>query len=110
MICRISSSLKHERVEVFGIPAIYIQQRIDKTAISEGFYAYDIRGDGYGAPACIEQEVTVNFEGTLVMCAELTIPSCNYIKLGNIGEDNYGLDFLSVEMSLQEWIVAALGN
>lgn len=98
-------NIKGELVEVFGIPVLFIQQRIDKSALPDGIWAYDVRhNDMEGDPASIEPHVTVNYYATILTHQALDLGEGNCLMLGNILSDDYGLNFIGDEMSMEDWV------
>ena len=53
---------KYQEVEIFDVPGLFFNGRIDPAAIPEGMYVYDLRGsdDDPGQPITVENHVTVN--------------------------------------------------
>jgi hypothetical protein len=96
-----------EAVELFGKPALFTNNRIDRAEIPEGFYAYDLRHGDSGDPLTVEPIVTVNHAGTVITAEPLEMPSGNdpYIPLGYDG-----LNFTDEELTLDEFITRQGGS
>ena len=83
-------SVDFEAIEFKGEYALVAEQRVDKTAVPEGLYAYDMRhGDDWGEPITIEKDVRVNFHGTIVFNHPIDIPECGYISMNSYEDINY---------------------
>lgn len=75
-----------ESFDILGHPALFTSERVDRSSVPDGYYAYDIRGtddDGGGTPATIESRVMVNFHGTVITRQPLEIPAEGYISLAD---------------------------
>lgn len=59
---------KYQEVEIFDIPGLFSNGRIDPATIPEGMYVYDLRGsdDDPGQPITVENHVTVNHAGSVI--------------------------------------------
>ena len=57
-----------EEVELFGKPALFTNERVDRSTVPKGVYAYDIREtEGFSGIACeIGRHVAVNHWGTVI--------------------------------------------
>ncbi len=68
-------NIKTQIVEVRGIVCEFYDMRIDRTAIPEGKFLYEVAGDGDsgGDPTRIKACVLVNFIGTLICDRELPL-------------------------------------
>jgi hypothetical protein len=95
-----------EAVELFGKPALFTNNRIDRADLPEGFYAYDLRHGDSGDPLTVEPMVTVNHAGTVITAEPLEMPSGNdpYIPLGDDG-----LNFIGEELTLDKFITGQGG-
>ena len=95
-------AMEYERAEIFGIPALFANERIDAADAPEGLYRYDLRGsdDDPGRPVAAENHVAVNHAGTLLTAEPLDIPKDGFLPLM---EEN-GLDFLGKACTIQEFL------
>jgi len=98
--CNVNEIKDFAPIEIFGIPALFTERKIDRATLPEGVFAYDIRGDGGNNDfATIELRVTVNRTGTIV-----TVKPINMLKgekYRNIVED---YNFTDGECTLEEWL------
>ena len=53
---------KYQEVELFDVPALFINERVAGEAVPEGLHRYELRGADYdpGYPLTIEKQVMVN--------------------------------------------------
>lgn len=88
---------KYQEVEIFDVPGLFSNGRIDPANIPEGMYVYDLRGsDDYpGQPITVENHVTVNHAGSVITAKPL--------DLGEEGRltftEEEGLNFVGGEIS-----------
>ncbi len=88
---------KYQEVEIFDVPGLFFNGRIDPAAIPEGMYVYDLRGsdDDPGQPITVENHVTVNHAGSVITAKPL--------DLGEEGRltftEEEGLNFVGGEIS-----------
>lgn len=66
---------KYQEVEIFDVPGLFSNGRIDPATIPEGMYVYDLRGsdDDPGQPITAENHVTVNHAGSVITAKPLTL-------------------------------------
>lgn len=96
--------IKGELVEIFDVPALFIQQRIDKNALPDNIWAYDVRHDSVeGDPMSVEPHVAVNYYATVLTHQALDLGEDNSLMLGEILHDDYGLNFAGEEMTMENW-------
>lgn len=52
----------YEHIELFDVPGLFTNSRIDRETVPAGWYCYDLRGsdDDPGDPTTVEEQVTVN--------------------------------------------------
>ena len=96
---------KYQRIELFGLPALFSNGRIDRNALPEGLYAYDLRGsdDDPGMPVTLENFVVVNHAATVITGKPIELPSAGFLHLG---ED--GLNFIDGEQTVKEFLNSQL--
>ena len=88
---------KYQEVEIFDVPGLFSNGRIDPATIPEGMYVYDLRGsdDDPGQPITVENHVTVNHAGSVITAKPL--------DLGEEGRltftEEEGLNFVGGEIS-----------
>lgn len=75
----------------------FTDMRIDRNAVPEGLYAYDIReSDDGDRLATIEPTVMVNHGGTILTRKEFITEKDGYVQI-----DEYGFED---SMTLEEWL------
>lgn len=78
------SNMQFEEFEINGISALFTQQRVERTAIPQGLFAYDIRADDNGSPlATIEHLVGVNHTGTIITEQKIDLTENDYAVIEN---------------------------
>lgn len=88
---------KFQEIEIFDVPGLFSNGRIDPATIPEGMYVYDLRGsdDDPGQPITVENHVTVNHAGSVITAKPL--------DLGEEGRltftEEEGLNFVGGEIS-----------
>ena len=94
----------YEHIELFGEPGLFTNSRIDRETVPTGWYCYDLRGsdDDPGDPTTVEEQVTSNHAGTVLLPKALKlnrvdIDGTRYRKIGE------GLNFLDGEVTLEEF-------
>ena len=86
-----------ESMTINDTPALFTDMRIDRNAVPEGLYAYDIReSDDGGRFATIEPEVMVNRVGTILTREKLVMGENGYVRI-----EEYGFED---SMTLDEWL------
>ena len=94
----------YEHIELFDVPGLFTNSRIDRETVPAGWYCYDLRGsdDDPGDPTTAEEQVTVNHAGTVLLpkALKLNRTDINGTHYRNIGE---GLNFLDGEITLEEF-------
>ena len=92
---------EYEKAEIFGIPALFADERISAADVPEGLYRYDLRGSDNdpGRPVAVENHVGVNHAGTLITARPLDIPDSGFLLLT---EEN-GLDFQGEACTIQQF-------
>ena len=95
---------KYQTVEVFGLPALYVEERIDRDRLPDGLYCYDLRGsdDDPGIPAALEENVTVNRAASVITAEPVELPEEDFLPLGDTlnftGEEKGVRDFYRDEL------------
>ena len=94
----------YEHIELFDVPGLFTNGRIDRETVPAGWYCYDLRGSDVdpGDPTTVEEQVTVNHAGTVLLPKALKlnrtdIDGTRYRKIGE------GLNFLDGEITLEEF-------
>lgn len=67
-------------IKIFDIPALFIDERIDRKTIPEGLYVYEIRhaDDSMCDPCEIAHGILVNFYGTVITNQEIDLSRLGY--------------------------------
>ena len=99
MICVDARNEIFEHVELFGLPAIFTNARVDRPTVPEGLFCYDIRGsdDDPGALCMIENHVCVNHAGTVIGTVDYLLGKDGYKVIGE------GINFLGDEITLYDF-------
>ena len=86
-----------ESMTINDTPALFTDMRIDRNAVPEGLYAYDIRGSDDGDRVVImEKEVLVNNDGNILKRKKYMTEKDGYVQI-----DEYGFE---ASMTLEEWL------
>ena len=98
-----AKDVKWQSVEVLGKPGLFVDFRIDRNTIPEGYHFYEVRHDdnSWGDPVEIALGILVNFLGTLIMKEPLDLEPAengnNFVEIDPekdwwyLGEDNITL-------------------
>lgn len=64
-----AKELEWEKVEVFGVEGLFVDLRVDKTTVPDGYFMYEVRhcDEDWCEPAEISTWIMVNFFGTLLL-------------------------------------------
>ena len=89
-----------QTVEFMGRRGLFSDTRLKKNEIPEGLYRYELRDGGNGKFCTIEEKVSVNHAGTLLMKEPLDLGERGYIELDNVT----GLNFLGYEQTVKEFL------
>jgi hypothetical protein len=95
---------KFEHIELFGKSALFTNNRIDRSTVPGGYYAYDLRHGDSGDFSTVEPTVRVNHAGTVITTVALKFKneSDKYKKVKN------AINFLDDdEMTLAEFAAHA---
>lgn len=88
---------EQEVVEIFGVKALFLDERVRPEDVPEGLYRYELRGSDVdpGDPVLIENRVIVNHAGTILAAKPLDIPKEGFLELGD--ELNFTGDAMTVD-------------
>ncbi len=97
---------KFDCAEIFDKPALFSNGRIDRDALPEGLFCYDLRGSDYdpGQPVTVENHVTVNHAGSIITAEPLDIPEEGFLRL----DEDWG--FTSEQQCIKEFYHAAYSD
>lgn len=92
-----------EQVTLLGKKALYVEERIHRSTLPQGLYAYDLRGsdDDLTRPVTLEKHVVVNHAGTIITAQPIPLPEQGYIDI------RHRLRFKDEHCSLREFELAA---
>ena len=93
--------LTAEAVELFGQKALFTNGRVPLSVLPKGLYRYELRGDGYGNFSTVENNVIVNFAGTIITKSPLDLGAHGYCEILDGQPD---LNFLGYELSITEFM------
>lgn len=94
-------TLKAEAVELFGQKALFTNERIPLSDLPKELHRYELRDDGNGNFATVENNVIINFAGTLVTKFPLDLGEHGYCK---ILDDQPDLNFLGYEQTIKDFM------
>lgn len=84
-----------EEVELLGRTGYFTEMRVDRETVPEGMFCYELRhGDDDSFPASMEENVRMNYFGTVILTEELALGEGNALRLdygdfGYTGEQIY---------------------
>lgn len=95
------NATKYQEIEIFDIPGLFSNGRIDAADIPEGLYRYDLRGSDYdpGDPVTVEEHVVVNHAGSILTAKPLNIPEGGSLRL----TEGEGLNFVGGEITAYQF-------
>lgn len=93
---------KYQEVEIFDVPGLFSNGRIDPATIPEGMYVYDLRGsdDDPGMPVTVENHVTVNHAGSVITAKPLDLGEDGRLTF----TEEEGLNFVGGEISAYRFL------
>ncbi len=92
---------KMAEVEVKGRMALFTELRVDKDTIPDGMYCYALRhGDDDGMPCTIEQNVTDNYFGAVIVMVPFDFGDEDYVP---VSYDDFG--FTGEHLTVSEYAV-----
>ena len=93
---------KYQEVEIFDVPGLFSNGRIDPATIPEGMYVYDLRGsdDDLGQPITVENHVTVNHAGSVITAKPLDLGEDGRLNL----TEEECLNFVGGEISAYRFL------
>ena len=76
---------EQEVVEIFGVKALFLDERVRQEDVPEGLYRYELRGSDVDPddPVLLENSVTVNHAGTILAAKPLGLPREGFLELGD---------------------------
>lgn len=92
-----------QEITLYDVPMLYSNGRVDREALPEGIYCYDLRGSDYdrGEPIRIKEQVAVNHAATVISAYPIDVSELGSLRLGE------ELNFEGGEITLSEYIIAA---
>ena len=93
---------KYQEIEIFDVPGLFSNGRIDPATIPEGMYVYDLRGsdDDPGQPITVENHVTVNHAGSIITAKPLDLGKDGRLTF----TEEEGLNFVGGEISAYKFL------
>lgn len=92
---------RYQLAELAGQEVLFSNGRIDREALPEGLYCYELREGDSGYAATIEASVTVNHFGSVITTRPIEIPEQGFVELN----DDNGLSFGNGgEMTIFEFV------
>lgn len=93
---------KYQEIEIFDVPGLFSNGRIDPATIPEGMYVYDLRGsdDDPGQPITVENHVTVNHAGSVITAKPLDLGEDGRLTF----TEEEGLNFVGGEISAYKFL------
>lgn len=102
----VGEQTKYQEVELFGVPALFANERVDEALLPRGIYRYELRGADYdpGYPLTVESHVTVNYAATILTAVPVMLPETGRLWLGT------ELNFTGGEQTIREYQQAMFGR
>ena len=90
---------KYQEVELFDVPALFANGRVDQAILPPGIYRYELRGSDYdpGYPLTVENHVTVNHAATVLTAIPINLSRQGRLWLGE------KLNFTGGEQTISEY-------
>ena len=90
---------KYQEVELFDVPALFANGRVDQAILPPGIYRYELRGSDYdpGNPLTVENHVTVNHAATVLTAIPINLSRQGRLWLGE------ELNFTGGEQTISEY-------
>ena len=88
----------YEEIELFEKPALFSNDRIDRSTVPEGYFMYEIRHDDEGDPVQIGESILVDCFGTVITNEEISLDPDGFKDM-----DTDDLNFIG-ETSLKEFM------
>ena len=96
-----NAPLTAEAVELFGQKALFTNGRVPLSVLPKGLYRYELRDDGNGNFSTVENNVIVNFAGTVITKSPLDLGEHGYCE---ILDERPDLNFLGYELTITEFM------
>lgn len=102
----VGEQTKYQEVELFGVPALFANERVDEALLPPGIHRYELRGADYdpGYPLTVESHVTVNHAATILTAVPVMLPETGWLWLGT------ELNFTGGEQTIREYQQAMSGR
>lgn len=90
---------RYQEVELFDVPALFVNGRVELETLPEGIYRYELRGTDSdpGYPYSVEEHVTVNHAATILTAFPLKLPEEGWLLIGD------ELNFTGGDMTIYEY-------
>lgn len=95
----VKNQVKYQEVELFDVPALFTNGRVDQALLPPGIYCYELRGSDYdpGYPLTVENHVTVNHAATVLTAIPINLSRQGRLWLGE------ELNFTGGEQTILEY-------
>lgn len=102
-----ASKERFEAVEILEIPGLFTTERIDRTTVPKGMYAYDMQAseEDWSQPCLIGRHITVEHFGTVLTASPVPLSQNGYRDLAT-GDfaTNGGAERLTVAEFEAKWL------
>lgn len=100
---------RFEAVEIVGIPGLFTTQRVDRSTVPKGMYAYDMQTseEDWSQPCVLARHITVEHFGTVLTASPIPLPPNGYLNLsaGDFDEQG-GTEHLTAAEFEAKWLSA----
>ena len=86
----------YERIEFFGRPALFTNDRITDADVPKGMYCYHLRHGNDGNFCALENYVFVNYAGSIILKEPLDLGKKGYITITNDNAPNFSGETMSL--------------
>ena len=91
-----------DRIEIFGIPALFTEERLGPRDYLPSLFRYDLRHGDDGVPETVEPYVVVNFAGTVLLRQSLDFHHRTYRSLHHGRDLNFTGRETTIEIFMEE--------
>lgn len=100
---------RFEAVEIVGIPGLFTTQRVDRSTVPKGMYAYDMQTseEDWSQPCVLGKHITVEHFGTVLTASPIPLPPSGYLDIspGDF-EEHGGIEYLTTAEFEEKWLSA----
>lgn len=80
-----AEELKYQEITVLGVPALFVEERLDITSIPDELNRYEVRHNGNGDPIQLSQSIVFDFYGTILTIATIKMQEDGYTDVYHKG-------------------------